>query len=105
MSRAGHALVRVRRAKRGRSCRGSVGAVTTAAGPVRAAAIDAIRRTKWKALEIRRLFTVPDPCQRPGKLLLLCWTSRGRFAKRRPLAKAFRTRFRAHSSVGRADDS
>ena len=34
-----------------------------------------------------------------------CWTSRDRFAKRRPLEKAFPGRFRAHSSVGRADDS
>src|SRR5258706_478668 len=40
-----------------------------------------------------------------GDIRSTCWTSGGRFAKRRPLAKAFPGRFRAHSSVGRADDS
>ena len=43
--------------------------------------------------------------QSPGKLAPACWTSPSRFAKRRPLARAFRTKIRAHSSVGRADDS
>ena len=37
-----------------------------------------------EAAEIQRLFAVPAIHQRAGKLAPACWTSRGRFAKRRP---------------------
>ena len=50
-------------------------------------------------------FGIRAPRRWPGITPPACWTSGDRFAKRRPLAKAFPGRFRAHSSVGRADDS
>jgi hypothetical protein len=43
------------------------------------------------AAVIQRLFAFAGYPQRPGKLPPVCWTSVGRFAKRRPSAKAFRT--------------
>jgi hypothetical protein len=53
----------------------------------------------------QRLFRVLGSVPLAGKTPPACWTSPDRFAKRRPLAKAFPGRFRAHSSVGRAADS
>ena len=47
-------------------------------------------RHQGKAAGIRRLFRFRRHADGPGKPRRVCWTSRGRFAKRRPLAKAFR---------------
>src|ERR1700754_3379081 len=58
-----------------------------------------------KAAGFRRLFCFRFQRVMAGDIQSVCWTSEVRFAKRRPLAKAFRAGFRAHSSVGRADDS
>ena len=58
-----------------------------------------------KAAGFRRLFRIPFQGVMAGDIRSLGWTSGGCFAKRRPLVKAFPARFRAHSSVGRADDS
>src|SRR5271169_763159 len=44
-----------------------------------------------KAAGIRQPFLLWQGRGRPGKPRAACWTSGGRFAKRRPLAKAFRT--------------
>src|SRR5437868_15348458 len=45
-----------------------------------------------EAAGIRRLFAVRQAPQRPGKPCALCWTMRGRFAKRPPSQRLFRTR-------------
>jgi hypothetical protein len=42
-----------------------------------------------KAAGFRRLFRYLGPAPRAGKTPQVCWTSPNRFAKRRPLAKAF----------------
>src|SRR5215470_10034747 len=45
-----------------------------------------------EAAGIQRLFAVPAAPQRAGKLAPLCWTMGGRFAKRPPSRRLFRTR-------------
>src|ERR1700739_4576284 len=49
-----------------------------------------IARKQKKAAGFRRLFSPLQAVPRAGKNPPDCWTSGGRFAKRRPLAKAFR---------------
>ena len=66
---------------------------------------NSIDRRSGKAAGFRRLFGFRARRRRPGNNPPACWTSPDRFAKRRPLEKAFPGRLRAHSSVGRADDS
>src|ERR1700712_2107410 len=91
---------------------GLTGIATTATGPGMGAAASGCRHSAFggsipvtaEAAEIQRLFAVPGARQRPGKLVPACWTSRSRFAKRRPLAGLSPDKIRAHSSVGRADD-
>ncbi len=59
-----------------------------------------------EAAGFRRLFCHWRAGPKDGKTLSLCWTSRGRFAKRPASCEGFPDRqFRAHSSVGRAADS
>src|ERR1700722_15397488 len=74
------------------SATGRTGTMATGAAPsVSRPGLDApTPQELQKAAGFRRLFRYLAPVPRAGKTPPVCWTSLNRFAKRRPLAKAFR---------------